>query len=257
MRAERLPHEAGDGDGAERFEVEGASAGTAGQAPERLGVVGEFVGPIGDHDQQRELLGAGRERGEPAQGFGIGPVRVVEDEDHRGAQYGEMGEHPVEAVAQPLLVGRGTAGGRAQAEGGADDVVPTAQRGTEIGLRGTGQLRLQQLSGDVEGDALLLVAAARGQHGAAPARAARRRTSARRVVLPMPARPAKARRAPRGRSEGSAPSLRKPVSSPNASSTAASSLSRSKMVLLLRTMRCPMVYPLPRWCARAWSGRAP
>lgn len=125
--AERLPHQVGDGHGAERFEVEGASAGPAGQSPERLGVVGEFIGPVRDDHQQRKLLGAGRERGQPAQGFGVGPVCVVEDENHRGPLHREVGEHPVEAVAQALLVGRGAFGGRAQAEGGADDVVPTPQ----------------------------------------------------------------------------------------------------------------------------------
>ncbi len=135
-------------------------------------MVREFVGPVRDDDQQRELLGPGCERGQPAQGFGVGPVRVVEDEDHRGTLHREVGEHPVEAVAQTLLVGRGALRGRAQAEGGADDVVPTAQRGTEIGVRRTGELRLQQLTGDVEGDSLFLVTASRGEHGAALGRGA-------------------------------------------------------------------------------------
>lgn len=165
--AEHLAHEVGDGFDAERLQVERADPRPAGQSPERLGVVREFVGPVRDHDQQRELLGAGCERGQPAQGFGVGPVCVVEDEDHRGAFHREVGEHPVEAVAQTLLVGRGALGGRAQAEGGADDVVPTAQRGTEIGVGRAGELRLQQLAGDVEGDPLFLVAASRGEHGAA------------------------------------------------------------------------------------------
>lgn len=67
-----------------------------------------------------------------------------------------------------------------------------------------------------------------------PLAAARRRASARREVLPRPARPAKAMSAPRGLSRGSAPSRDKPHSSLNASSTAASSLSRSKRVRLPR-----------------------
>ncbi|MDQ1032203.1 hypothetical protein QF035_009785 [Streptomyces umbrinus] len=78
-----------------------------------------------------------------------------------------MREHPVEAVAQALLVGRCALGGGAQAECGADDGVPTAQRSTEFGLRDARELGLQKLACDVEGDALLLVTAARGQHGAA------------------------------------------------------------------------------------------
>lgn len=65
-----------------------------------------------------------------------------------------------------------------------------------------------------------------------PLTAARRRASARREALPRPARPAKAMSAPRGLSRGSAPSRDKPHSSLNASSTAASSLSRSKRVRL-------------------------
>lgn len=166
-RAERLPYETGDGDGTQRFQVEGASAGPAGQCPERLGVVGQFVGPVGDDDQQRKFLGAGCERGQPAQRFGVGPVGVVEHQHHRGAQDGEMGEHPVESVPQALRVGRRPVGRGAQAECGADDVEPTAQLGTEIGFARAGELRLQQLPGDVEGDPLFLLAAAGGQHGAA------------------------------------------------------------------------------------------
>lgn len=167
-RAERLPYEPGHGGCAERFQVEGASAGPAGQCPERFGVVGKFVGPVGDDDQDREFLGAGRERGQPAQGFGVGPVGVVQHQHHGGAQHGEMGEHPVESVAQALRVRRRSVGGGAQAECGTDDVVPTAQLRPEIDFCRAGELRLQKLPGHMEGDALLLVAAAGGQHGAAP-----------------------------------------------------------------------------------------
>ncbi|MDQ1032204.1 hypothetical protein QF035_009786 [Streptomyces umbrinus] len=55
----------GDGDRAERFQVEGAPACAAGQTPERLGVVREFVGAVGHDEQQGQFLGAGCERGEP------------------------------------------------------------------------------------------------------------------------------------------------------------------------------------------------
>lgn len=44
LGAEVLADETGDGGGAERFEVEGALAGTSGQPPERLGVVGSSSG---------------------------------------------------------------------------------------------------------------------------------------------------------------------------------------------------------------------
>ncbi|MGC0345206.1 hypothetical protein RKD34_000786 [Streptomyces sp. SAI-218] len=92
---------------------------------------------------------------------------VVEDQHHRGAQHGEVGEDPVESVAQALRVGRRSVGRGAQAERGTDDVVPTAQLGTEFGFGRAGELRLEELPGDMEGDALLLVAAAGGQYGAA------------------------------------------------------------------------------------------
>jgi hypothetical protein len=65
--AEVLADESGDSGGAERFEVEGALARTSGKAPESLRVVGEFVRPVGDDQQQRQFLGARREGGEPAQ----------------------------------------------------------------------------------------------------------------------------------------------------------------------------------------------
>lgn len=78
-----------------------------------------------------------------------------------------MGEDPVEAVAQTLGVG-GCAGLRdAEAQGGADDGVPTAQGGADFGVGRAGELGLDELAGDVEGDLLLLVAAACGQDGAA------------------------------------------------------------------------------------------
>lgn len=99
-------------------------------------------------------------------------MRVVEDEHHRGALHREVGEHPVEAVAQALLVGRGTLGRGAQAERGTDDRVPTPQLGAEFRLRDPGELGLQELAGDVEGHALFLVAAARGQDRAALGRGA-------------------------------------------------------------------------------------
>lgn len=160
------------GRGAERFEVEGALARAAGQSPERLGVIGEFLRPVGDDEQQWQFLRARREGREPAERFGVGPVRVVEEQHHRGALHCQVREHPVETVAQALLVGRGALGRRAQAERRADDRVPTPQRGTDFGLRCPGELRLQKLAGHVEGDALLLVAAARRQYGAASDRGA-------------------------------------------------------------------------------------
>lgn len=128
---------------------------------------GEFLGPVGDDKQHRQLFGARREGGEPAQRLRVGPVGVVEDEYERGALDGEMCEDPVEAVAQTLRVGRGARLRGAQAERGADDGVPTPQLQTECCLGGAGELRLDELAGDVEGDALFLVAATRGEQGAA------------------------------------------------------------------------------------------
>ncbi|GAA3384783.1 hypothetical protein GCM10017750_60650 [Streptomyces racemochromogenes] len=77
-----------------------------------------------------------------------------------------MGQDPVESVAQALGVGRGALGGGAQAEGGADDGVPAAERGAEFGLGSAGELGLDELAGDVEGLALFLFAAAGGEEGA-------------------------------------------------------------------------------------------
>lgn len=133
VAAEGFADESGDGGGAERFESEGAPARAARQSAQGLGVVREFFRSVGDDEQERQFLGAWSERGEPAQGLRVGPVGVVEDEDHGGLLHGEVGEHPVEAVAQALRVGRRAFGGGAEAEGGAHDRVPTAQRGTEIG----------------------------------------------------------------------------------------------------------------------------
>lgn len=130
-------------------------------------MVGEFVGTVGDHDQQRELFGAGRERGQPAQRFGVGPVRVVEDEDHRGTLHREVGEHPVEAVTQTLLVGREPSVGAHSPRAGPTMSYQLPSEERRSASAEPHELRLQQLSGDVEGDALFLVAAACGQHGAA------------------------------------------------------------------------------------------
>ncbi|GAA3115094.1 hypothetical protein GCM10020254_72090 [Streptomyces goshikiensis] len=91
---------------------------------------------------------------------------VVEDEDDGGALDGEVGEHPVEAVAQALRVGRGALFGGAEAEGGSDDGVPAAEGGAQLPLGEAGQLGLDELAGDVEGLALFLFSAAGGEEGA-------------------------------------------------------------------------------------------
>lgn len=250
VAAEGFADESGDGGGAERFESEGAPARAARQAPQGLGVVREFLRAVGDDEQERQLLGARGERGEPAQGLRVGPVGVVEDEDHGGLLYGEVGEHPVEAVAQALRVGRRAFGGGAEAEGGTHDRVPTAQRGAEVGGGGAREAWLEELARDVEGDALLLVAAACVQDGAALggglpahfgeeaglAESGGRGDGEQRAVRPV---------------RGSPPPCGSPVSSFNTASTTASSLSRSNSFRLPRPALRTMAHPHPR------HGRAP
>ena len=53
------------------------------QRPHRVAAV-ELVGAVGDHGQQPDLVGeAGGEEGEEAAGRVVGPLGVVEPEDHR------------------------------------------------------------------------------------------------------------------------------------------------------------------------------
>ncbi len=166
MVPDRLADQGGHGGLGERCEGQRAVSRAAGQRTERLGVRGQFLGAVRDDEEQREVLGARGERGEPGEGFGVGPVGVVEDEGDGGALHGEVGEDPVEAVAQALGVGRGALFGGAQAERGADDGVPAAEGGVQFLLGVAGQLGLDELAGDVEGLALLLFAAAGGQQRA-------------------------------------------------------------------------------------------
>lgn len=169
VRADPVAHQQADRVGGQRFQAERTVPGAARQAAERLGGRRQFVRAVGHHDEQREVVGAGCERGQPVQGLRVGPVRVVEHQHHRGVPDHHVGEHPVQSVAQPLGVGGGALRG-AQPQRRAHDAVPTAQCRPQIRLGGAGQQRLQELPCDVEGDLLLLVAAARGQHGAAAVR---------------------------------------------------------------------------------------
>ncbi len=138
-----------------------------GELAEGGGVAGQFLGPVGDHHEHREVLGPGRERGEPAQGLLVGPVGVVQDQHGGGLLHGDAGHQPVQAVAYPGRVGHAAARVRHQAEGRGDDVVPAAQDGARGGLVVRGQDGLHELAYDVERHAVLLLAAACGEHGAA------------------------------------------------------------------------------------------
>lgn len=158
--------QAGDGLGGERCEAQWAVSRAAGQRTEGLGVRGQFVGAVGDDEEEREVFGARGEGGEPGEGFGVGPVGVVQDEGDGGALHDEVGEDPVQSVAQALGVGRGALFGRAEAEGGADDGVPAAEGFAQFRVGGAGQLGLDELAGYVEGLALLLFAAAGREDGA-------------------------------------------------------------------------------------------
>ncbi len=166
MEAEGLTDQGGDGGRGERREGQRALSRPARQRTEGIGVRGQFVGAVGDDEEQRKVFGARSVGGEPAEGLGVGPVRVVEDEGDGGALDDEMGEDPVESVAQALGVGRGALFGGAESEGGSDDGVPAAEGGAELLLGGAGQLGLDELAGDVEGLALLLFATAGGEDGA-------------------------------------------------------------------------------------------
>ncbi len=166
MCADGLADQGGDGGRGERGQGQRALSRPAGQRTEGVGVRGQFVGAVGDHEEQREVFGARGEGGEPAEGLGVGPVGVVEDEDDRGALDDEVGEHPVEPVAQTLGVGRDALFRGAESEGRADDGVPTSEGGAQLLLGGAGELGLDELAGDVEGLALLLFAAPGGEDGA-------------------------------------------------------------------------------------------
>lgn len=164
--ADGLADQGGDGGGGERGQGQRALSRPAGQRTEGVGVLGQFVGAVGDDEEQREVFGARREGGEPAEGLGVGPVGVVEDEGDGGALDDEVGEDPVESVAQALGVGRGALFGGAESEGRADDGVPAPEGGAQFLLGGAGELGLDELAGDVEGLTLLLLTAAGGEDGA-------------------------------------------------------------------------------------------
>ena len=198
LLTERRPGRDGRRRGGERCEVDGALSGPPGAVPRNgCGVVGEFVGAVGDDEQHRQFFGARRERGEPAQRLGVGPVGVVEDQDD-GAR---CTARWVSTQSRPSRTPCGSGGApssaahRPSAGATMSYQLPSWQR--SIGLAGAGELRLDQLADDMEGDPLLLLAAAGGST-VQPRAAARRRTSVSSVVLPMPARPAKASSAPRG-----------------------------------------------------------
>ncbi|MFF6940332.1 hypothetical protein [Streptomyces lavendulae] len=86
--AQGLAHDAGHGARGERGQFVRAGPLAAHQGAQRGGVRRDLVGPAGHHDQHGQFLGPRREGGQPRQGFGVGPVRVVEDQDDgRAAAY--------------------------------------------------------------------------------------------------------------------------------------------------------------------------
>ncbi|WP_449480427.1 hypothetical protein [Streptomyces avidinii] len=57
------------------------------QGAQRARVGGDLVGAAGHHDQHGQFLGPRREGGQPGEGLGVRPVRVVHDEDHGGVAH--------------------------------------------------------------------------------------------------------------------------------------------------------------------------
>lgn len=224
--------QAGDGLGGERCEAQRPVSRAAGQRTEGFGVRGQFVGAVGDDEEEREVFGARGEGGEPGEGFGVGPVGVVQDQGDGGALHHEVGEDPVESVAQALGVGRGALFGRAEAEGGADDGVPAAEGLAQFRVGGAGELGLDELAGDVEGLALLLFAAAGREDGAGLGVGAAADFAEERGLAEA-CGSGEGQQAPPASGPGS-------VSCSRASSTAVSSVSRSNIVRRLRVRRSVM-----------------
>ncbi len=147
-------------------EPQRAHAAAGRQRDERLRAGRHLVRPVGEHQQQRQPLDPGGEGGQPGQRLGIGPVGVVQHQHQRPPGECQVGDHPVQAVADTLRVGQGGAGVplRAEADRARDDLVPAAEEGA-LPLRvDLGQQRSQQAADHVEGRALLLLAAACGEH---------------------------------------------------------------------------------------------
>ncbi|MDQ0957581.1 hypothetical protein QFZ66_001459 [Streptomyces sp. B4I13] len=147
----------GRGQGAEA--ADGAARGLADgvEVPRRLAL--HVAGPAGHDDQDRQFVEAFHEGDEPAQGFLVGPVRVVDEQHERVVPPGEPGDGGHEAVAHALRVGVALPGFD-DAEGGTGDAEPVAEVLAGL-LRVQGhQCGLQQLPHHVEGDGPQCLAAA-------------------------------------------------------------------------------------------------
>ncbi len=177
LTAERVvgvPAEGGAGEArggvrGERAEVADGAARGGGHRVEVAGAVpADLTGAAGDHDQYGQVVQALGERGEPAQGLLVGPVRVV-DQQHEGPlPAGEPTHRGDESVAHVLRVGAALL--RVDyAEGGSGDVVPVAEVLAGL-LRQQGQQGgLEQLPYHGERDGLQGLRAACGPDGAAAA----------------------------------------------------------------------------------------
>jgi hypothetical protein len=76
-----------------------ASRSSSSYGPPRLARTGR------DEDREREALAALGQEDEPADRFGVGPLRVVDEQDER-ALVRQRGGQPVEAVHDPERVAR-------------------------------------------------------------------------------------------------------------------------------------------------------
>ncbi len=126
---------------------------------ERGRVGREFVRPVADDDQEREVRDPGREGGEPVEGFGIGPGQVVQEQNDGCVQHRQDRHDPVEAVAHSGRVRHPGGVRRLETERGADDVVPTAQEIPALRPAHSRQDGLHDLADDAERQPLLVLAA--------------------------------------------------------------------------------------------------
>ena len=127
------------------------------QRRKQLGVGALFPRAGGHDERDAQFLQAREQEGQVAQGRGVGPVRVVDDQAERPGR-GEIRAQPIEAVEDrerridPRREGP-VGGGRARE---AEEAGRHAGRGLQqlgtLALRGLGQRRLEELTDHPEGE---------------------------------------------------------------------------------------------------------
>ncbi|CAM5324746.1 hypothetical protein GCM10010261_19190 [Streptomyces pilosus] len=159
--------ESGRGVGGEGAEGGDGAVGRRGDGVQVPGAgAGDLAGPAGHDDEDGQVGEAFGERGEPVQGFLVGPVGVVDEQHQRPVPAGQPAHGGHESLAHALRVGVPVAG-VGYAEGGAGDVVPVAEVLAGLLRQHRHQGGLEELAYDVEGDGAQGLAAAGGPDGAA------------------------------------------------------------------------------------------